>query len=90
MSEQKQCARCGDYTPTINNLLETSFGGFIGTETTIETTKSVHVSFLYTKGHGVNTEVKAGDDKYELCSSCWSDFIGEFMQNRDCLKEEKV
>lgn len=79
----KVCKRCGDKTPTIDNLIESTFTGFLRVKTTTTTEKSIGVGNTYIKGHGINTRVSTSDEEYSLCSDCWGLLIGYFLQGRD-------
>jgi hypothetical protein len=79
---EKRCARCGDRAETIDNIAETTFWGFIQTETEATTAKRVRVASTYVKGHGVGTSVLSCDERQSLCSPCWGLLIGHFMQGR--------
>lgn len=78
----KKCERCGGPAETRDNIVETTFWGFIETNTETVTNKSVRVASTYVRGHGPEMRVMSCDDKLALCSPCWGLLIGQFMQGR--------
>jgi len=81
--KQGTCDRCGDVTPTWEFESEKTFVGFLKVATLVQRKHTINNRYNYIKGHGVNTDVKVGDQDYTLCENCWSDFVGYFMQNRE-------
>jgi len=83
VTQEKKCHRCGGAWPTNDNIAETTFWGAI--ETSQETSVRRRVRFLATY---FNQNPRRGsalmrvDERQELCSDCWGQLIGRFMQGR--------
>lgn len=79
---EKKCSRCGERAETRDNLAETTFWGFIQTNTETVTSRSVRIAGTYVRGHGADTRVLASDEKQPLCDPCWGLLVGHFLQGR--------
>ncbi len=82
MKADKKCQRCGGHAETRDNIVETTFWGFIETSTETVTNKKVRVASTYVRGHGADSSILSCDEKQSLCSPCWGLLIGHFMQGR--------
>lgn len=91
MSDHKECARCGDRTPVIDNIEDTKtyYGFQVKTETETIVRKSVRLIIWSIYGpfskrakRGGSPVVKA-DEEQPLCAECGGLLIGRFMQGRN-------
>lgn len=82
MAEDKKCNRCGDRAMTIDNVVGSTFWGFIQTEVETVTTKQVHLKATYYVRNERDDKVMTVDEQQALCSDCWGLLIGRFMQGR--------
>lgn len=77
------CTRCGDRWPTNDNITETTFWGAIETETTTTVSRTVRVLCMYFRINSkLGAPVLRADERQKLCSKCWDQLVGRFMQGR--------
>lgn len=77
MTADDKCARCGNRTPTNDNIAGTTFWGFLTAETV--TTRRVRLQAHYFRHERGSL---TADERKGVCSDCWGDLIGRFMQGR--------
>lgn len=84
MSEPKKCARCGEITPTIDNVADTtSYYGFqVKTETTVRRTVRLIIWVIYGRYSKRGESVIQADEEQPLCFDCGGLLVGRFMQGR--------
>lgn len=84
MTDEKPCARCGDPTPTRDNVEGSSFWGAIQLQTITTTTRVVRFLATYYRRSPRfgGSPLLTADETEALCDPCWGLLIGRFMQGR--------
>ena len=84
-ANDKPCGRCGERTPTKDNIAETTFWGVIRTQVRTATSEQRSIRFLatyYRRNPRFGSPVLRVDDEQPLCAECWGLLVGRFMQGR--------
>jgi len=83
MSDKTKCKRCGDLAETYDFDADSSFWGFIVTDTKTTVERRVRIASTYFRRNpkGMSSVLKA-DEKQELCGDCWGLLVGRFLQGR--------
>lgn len=85
-----ECSRCKGRVPTIDNVLWTTFWGGFRKDITTHTTRSIHISSLYTREDpDYGSRVLNSSSDMPLCSDCWGLLVGNFLQGRTILSLEE-
>ena len=88
MTHDPLCRRCGKRAQHINSETNTSFWGFVKSETettTIRTVRVLATTYRY-KPH----EMTSTNEAWPLCGDCWCEFVVEFGgQQRSVLNTIK-
>lgn len=81
----KPCGRCGEPTPTRDNIKDTeSYYGFqVTTETTVRKSVRLIMWALYGRYAKNPDRVFTADEERPLCDDCGGLLIGRFMQGRN-------
>lgn len=82
-TSDEQCTRCGGSATTRDNLVGSTFNGWVQREQ--ETTETRHLRVI---GHYIrmnsnpsDTRVYRTDDREALCGDCWG-LLADFLQGR--------
>jgi hypothetical protein len=84
VAEHKPCARCGEETPTRDNLADTThyYGFQMKTETVVWKSVRLIIWSIYGRYAKNPDRILQADEERPLCSDCGGLLIGRFMQGR--------
>lgn len=82
-ANDERCERCKGPAETRDNVIGSSFRGFVQTEQVIADTRSVRVMGVYIRinDRPGDTRVYRTDERLPICGDCWS-LLMEFLHGR--------